>query len=75
MSAFILTPFLQSIASSYVSQWQNLALSNDKTHLTLSYGDSNSWGLAYNLYADKLLGFSLFPQSIYNLRMSLHDWG
>ncbi|VDC02380.1 unnamed protein product [Peniophora sp. CBMAI 1063] len=62
-----------SIASSYVSQWQNLALSSDKTHLTLSYGDSNSWGIAYNLYADKLLGFNLFPQSIYNLQANWYS--
>ncbi|KAI0052985.1 DUF1793-domain-containing protein [Auriscalpium vulgare] len=54
-----------SIAASYVQQWQELALSSDGSHLTLAYGNSTSWGLAYNLYADKLLGLNLFPQSIY----------
>ncbi|KXN86419.1 hypothetical protein AN958_10281 [Leucoagaricus sp. SymC.cos] len=34
----------------------------------LSYGNSNSWGLSYNLYADKLLKLNLFPQSIYTMQ-------
>ncbi|KZV67101.1 DUF1793-domain-containing protein [Peniophora sp. CONT] len=62
-----------SIASDYVEQWQDLALSSDKTHLTLSYGNDSSWGLAYNLYADKLLGFNLFPQSIYDLQAKWYE--
>ncbi|KAM5534224.1 hypothetical protein V8D89_012131 [Ganoderma adspersum] len=57
-----------SIAVSYIQKWQNLAVSADGSHLTLSYGDSNSWGLAYNLYAGKLLGINLFPSSIYNMQ-------
>ena len=58
------------IATSYVQQWQNLALSSDKLHLTLNYGNDTSWGLAYNLYADKLLSTNVFPQSIFDLRQS-----
>ena len=58
------------IATSYVQQWQNLALSSDRTHLTLAYGNDSSWGLAYNLYADRLLNTSVFPQSIFDLRES-----
>jgi len=54
-----------STASSYVSQWLNLAYSGDKSHVTLEYGDNQSWGLLYNLYADKLLGTNLFPASVY----------
>ncbi|KAJ7068393.1 DUF1793-domain-containing protein [Mycena amicta] len=57
-----------SIASSYVNQWQSLAISSDSSHLTLSYGDSASWGLSYNLYADKLLKLNLFPDTIYQLQ-------
>jgi hypothetical protein len=30
-----------------------------------------SWGLTYNLFADKLLKFDLFPQSIYEMRECL----
>ncbi|KAJ3568603.1 hypothetical protein NP233_g5597 [Leucocoprinus birnbaumii] len=55
-----------SIASSYVSQFQNLAQSSSGAHLTLSYGDADSWGLTYNLFGDKLLKLNLFPQSIYD---------
>ena len=53
-----------SVASSYVQQWQKLALSSDKTHLTLAYGNDATWGLAYNLFADKLLGLNFIPQSV-----------
>ena len=28
------------------------------------------WGLLYNLYADRLLGFNMFPQSVYETRES-----
>ena len=28
------------------------------------------WGLMYNLYADRLLGFNMFPQSVYEARKS-----
>lgn len=59
---------LQSIASSYVEQFMDLALSSDGSHLTLSYGNDSSWGLAYNLYADKLLKLDLFPDSLYQTR-------
>lgn len=54
-----------SIAESYVTRWQTLAVSDSGEHLTLSYGNSSSWGLSYNLYADKLLGLNLFPTSVY----------
>ena len=36
--------------------------------------DSNQiirWGLLYNLYADRLLGFNMFPQSVYEIRQFL----
>ena len=38
------------------------------------YGDPRDsdvitrWGLLYNLYADRLLGFNMFPQSVYDTR-------
>ncbi|KAG7449039.1 DUF1793-domain-containing protein [Guyanagaster necrorhizus] len=47
------------------SDYNNLAFSDDDSHLTLSYGNSPSWGLSYNLYADKLLNLNIFPQSAY----------
>ncbi|KAF9782924.1 hypothetical protein BJ322DRAFT_182136 [Thelephora terrestris] len=54
-----------SVATSFLQQWQAIAISSDKSHYTLSYGDNPSWGLLYNLYADLLLGFGMFPQSVY----------
>ncbi|KAJ7507955.1 hypothetical protein B0H11DRAFT_1969465 [Mycena galericulata] len=54
-----------SIATNYVSQWRNFSASTTGAHLTLSYGNSSSWGLSYNLFGDKLLGLNLFPQSVY----------
>ncbi|KAK7695932.1 hypothetical protein QCA50_000571 [Cerrena zonata] len=62
-----------SIASSYVSQWQNFATSSDKKHLTLSYGDDSSWGLSYNLYADKLLGTNIFPSSVFEMQTAWYS--
>ncbi|KAJ4478253.1 hypothetical protein J3R30DRAFT_2880603 [Lentinula aciculospora] len=57
-----------SIASSYASQWQTFATSSEGDHLTLDYGNDSSWGLSYNLYADKLLQLNLFPESIYTMQ-------
>ncbi|KZV98212.1 DUF1793-domain-containing protein [Exidia glandulosa HHB12029] len=55
-----------SFAKDYVTRFRALATSRDKSHLKLSYGDDASWGLVYNLYADKLLGLNLFPQDLYD---------
>uniref|UniRef100_A0A0W0EZL0 Glutaminase n=1 Tax=Moniliophthora roreri TaxID=221103 RepID=A0A0W0EZL0_MONRR len=57
-----------SIAKLYVTQWQSLATASDGKHLMLAYGNESSWGLSYNLYADKLLGLNLFPQSVYDMQ-------
>lgn len=37
-------------------------------HLTLSYNSEASWGLAYNLYGDKLLELNLFPDNVYSMQ-------
>ncbi|KAF5366812.1 hypothetical protein D9758_006553 [Tetrapyrgos nigripes] len=55
-----------SIAANYVTRWQGFAQSTTGRHLTLSYGNSASWGLSYNMFADKLLKLNVFPQSIYD---------
>ncbi|KAI0832343.1 DUF1793-domain-containing protein [Trametes gibbosa] len=60
-----------SIAASYVRQWQQFATATDGTHLTLSYGNSSSWGLSYNMFADKLLGTNVFPTSVFTMQT---DW-
>uniref|UniRef100_D8PPI6 Glutaminase A n=1 Tax=Schizophyllum commune (strain H4-8 / FGSC 9210) TaxID=578458 RepID=D8PPI6_SCHCM len=61
------------IASDYVSKWQDLAKSSEGGHTTLNYGNDSSWGLTYNLYADKLLGFNLFPSSIYDQQTAFYQ--
>ncbi|EIW62037.1 DUF1793-domain-containing protein [Trametes versicolor FP-101664 SS1] len=62
-----------STVSQYVQQWEKLATSTDGTHLTLTYGNDTSWALAYNFYADKLLGTNVFPQSVYNMQTEWYN--
>ncbi|KAH9938229.1 uncharacterized protein B0H18DRAFT_1112408 [Fomitopsis serialis] len=57
-----------SIASSYVQKWQQMATTSDGIHLTLQYGNSSSWGISYNMYADKLLGTNIVPSSVYEMQ-------
>jgi len=65
-----------SIATSYISQWQTLAIApatpDVPAHTTLSYGDASSFGLLYNLYGDKLLGLDLVPQSVYDMQSAFY---
>ncbi|KAJ7648839.1 hypothetical protein B0H17DRAFT_1215515 [Mycena rosella] len=60
-----------SIAKDYVHKWQVLAQSAMGPHLTLAYGQSATWGLAYNLFGDVYLGLKLFPQSV----CDMHQYG
>ena len=62
-------------ANDYLSSW--LAVSQDKgtslaPHLALAYGDNDSYGLMYNLYADKVLRLNFIPQSIYDLQSNFY---
>ncbi|KAI0650358.1 DUF1793-domain-containing protein [Trametes meyenii] len=69
-----------STALQFAQKWQKLAMSSDGTHLTLAVDSplvhhataqtdaSHSWGIAYNLYADRLLGLNLIPNSVYDLQ-------
>jgi hypothetical protein len=76
---------VQSIVSSYVTQFLQLATASTGDHLTLNvwnlpstfltmltpslqYGNDSSWGLTYNLWAEKLLGFNIFPASMYTMQ-------
>ncbi|CAD6578683.1 MAG: hypothetical protein CYPHOPRED_000653 [Cyphobasidiales sp. Tagirdzhanova-0007] len=56
-------------ASKYITAWRKLATSKEsrksQRHLLLNYYHESSWMLAYNLYAEKLLGISLIPNSVY----------
>ncbi|KAH6652732.1 glutaminase GtaA [Truncatella angustata] len=64
------------IATSYISKWQDLGINKaaNPPHTTLSYGDGNSHGLLYNLYANSLLGFGsdFVPQSVYDMQSNFY---
>ena len=47
-----------------MSQWLSTALSSDKQRILGIFGQDDSWGLMYNLYADVLLGTNLVPKSV-----------
>jgi len=57
-----------SIAMSHAPQIVGFATgtgANGLKHFELSYGNPDSWGLSYNLMADKLLGTDVFAESIF----------
>ncbi|OCH90332.1 DUF1793-domain-containing protein [Obba rivulosa] len=58
-------------ASAFIEIWESLALSSDQQHLLLDYGDETTWALAYNLYADRLLGLNLVNPSVCPI---LYEW-
>ncbi|KAH7929420.1 DUF1793-domain-containing protein [Leucogyrophana mollusca] len=57
-----------AIVASYVPQILAFATAADGLHLDLSYGNDSSWGLSYNMYADKLLGTNVFDSSVYDMQ-------
>jgi hypothetical protein len=64
-------------AKSYIQQWQGLGINTaaNPPHATLSYGDPNSHGLLYNLYANSLLGFGydFVPKSVYDMQSNFYS--
>ena len=64
-SGKILLSRLQETISRFRCVQSPIACGGMPTHAFVQYGNSSSWGLAYNLYSDKLLKFDLFPQSVY----------
>ncbi|EJC98593.1 DUF1793-domain-containing protein [Fomitiporia mediterranea MF3/22] len=54
-------------ALSYISQWQANTIAPDNSHLNFIYGDSDTNGLIYNLYADKLCQLSLVSDQVYQV--------
>ncbi|TVY42939.1 Glutaminase A [Lachnellula subtilissima] len=61
-------------AHDYIKKWQDMAVVTDANppHTNLAYHDNNSHGLLYNLYADKLLGLNLVPNSIYDMQSTFY---
>ncbi|KLO10456.1 DUF1793-domain-containing protein [Schizopora paradoxa] len=62
----------QSVAESYIGQWQNLSLSLNQTRLLTTFQAEGSAGLIYNMYADKLLQTDLIPQSVYEIQTAYY---
>ena len=54
----------QSTASAYMNTWKSLALSSNQQNILFAYDNTGSWGLIYNLYADKLLNLNLVPSEV-----------
>lgn len=59
-----------TIAVDYAKKWQTLANAGD--HYALTYNDKNTWSQKYNLIWDKVLGFNLFPQEVYNKEIAYY---
>jgi hypothetical protein len=63
-----------STAHAYIAQWQNLGIAHDANppHATLAYGQNDSHGLLYNLYADAVVQTNLVPHSVYETQSSFY---
>lgn len=63
-----------SIAKEYIAKWQSYGIAHDAMppHTTLAYGQNDTHGLLYNLYADSLLGLNFVPRSIYEMQSTFY---
>ncbi|KAK6431263.1 hypothetical protein LTR95_012581, partial [Oleoguttula sp. CCFEE 5521] len=63
-----------SIATYYIAQWQTLGIAQNANppHATLSYGQNDTNGLLYNLYADALVQTHLVPRSVYEIQSNFY---
>jgi hypothetical protein len=59
-----------TIANEMAVKWQDLANAGD--HYALTYNDKNTWSQKYNMVWDKLFGFNLFPQKVYDKEMAYY---
>ena len=58
------------IATKMAAKWQDLANAGD--HYALTYNDKNTWSQKYNMVWDKLFGFHLFPQKVYDAEVAYY---
>ncbi|KAI5206684.1 glutaminase A [Aureobasidium subglaciale] len=69
-----------SIAHDFIAKWQDLGIAKGTdgslSHTTLAYGEPDSHGLLYNLYADAWVGTNIVPRIPLDTRHSYTklDW-
>lgn len=66
--------YYSGVAESYLPQWVGFGLNNasDPPHTMLDYNDPTSWGVLYNLYADRLLGLNFVSDDIYTIQSNFY---
>ncbi|ODA80748.1 hypothetical protein RJ55_03707 [Drechmeria coniospora] len=57
-----------AIAHSYLDFWKVHGINRKDKHTVLQYDNSATYGLLYNIYADKVLDLGFIPQSIYDMQ-------
>lgn len=68
-----------SIAHDYITQWQVLGIAQGSggtngtlSHTTLAYGQNDTHGLLYNIYADTWVGTNIVPRSVYKMQSTFY---
>lgn len=59
-----------ALARQWAGQWLTMAKEGD--HTLLAFDKPGTWSQKYNLYWDKLLGYNLFPQSLYDSELAFY---
>lgn len=61
-------------ADAYLPQWVAYGLNNASSppHTMLDYNDPDSWGILYNLYADRLLALDFVYDYIYTIQSNFY---
>lgn len=68
------TTTYRQISNDYIEKWLSYGIAADANppHTTLAYGQNDTHGLLYNLYADRLLGLNLVPESVYAMQSAFY---
>jgi len=58
------------MSKTMAAKWQILANAGD--HFSLTYDNKNTWSQKYNLVWDKILGFHIFPNTVYSKEIAYY---